>query len=196
MGLRNGGHEVLTSHRVETIRTIGLVSKFPPEADVWAEVERCHRAGSVGRATVNALADTYKSTELPYKASSLQRLQRHILDDYILVRWGKTYVDEVRVLELKKWFAATAAKNKLTSQTVQKIKQVFGRLYAYGTENELIPSNLNPVRLQHQGHRHRVQEPEQGHRGSTGSRVEDRYGSSGSTQDVGSTGGWYRNADQ
>lgn len=29
---------------------------------------------------------------------------------------------------------------------MQKIKQVFGRLYAYGYENELIAANMNPVR--------------------------------------------------
>lgn len=34
---------------------------------------------------------------------------------------------------------------KFGSQSVQKIKQVFGPLYAYGCENELIATNLNPV---------------------------------------------------
>src|SRR5215469_1465329 len=41
---------------------------------------------------------------------------------------------------------ATAKKRNLAAQSVQKIKQVFGRLYAYGYENELIAANLNPVR--------------------------------------------------
>ena len=50
------------------------------------------------------------------------------------------------MLELKQWFMAIAEKKNLSSQSVQKIKQVFGRLYAYGHENELIAPNLNPVR--------------------------------------------------
>src|SRR5262249_53537974 len=41
---------------------------------------------------------------------------------------------------------AIAKENNLAAQSVQKIKQVFGRLYAYGNENELIAANLNPVR--------------------------------------------------
>jgi integrase len=62
------------------------------------------------------------------------------------VRWGKAYVDEVRVLELKEWFMAIAKKHNLAAQSIQKIKQVFGRLFAYGNENELIAASLNPVR--------------------------------------------------
>jgi integrase len=34
----------------------------------------------------------------------------------------------------------------LAAQSIRKIKQVFGRLYAYGSENELIAAKLNPVR--------------------------------------------------
>ena len=36
--------------------------------------------------------------------------------------------------------------NDFTTQSIQKIKQIFGRLCAYGNENELISANLNPVR--------------------------------------------------
>jgi integrase len=132
--------------RVETTRTIGLVSKFPREADVWAEVERVRQAGSLGRLTVKALADLYRETELPHKADSTRYLHNHELDDYILPRWGRTNVDEVRVLDLKKWFMAIAEENDLCRESVQKTKQVFGRLFAYGSENELIPMNLNPVK--------------------------------------------------
>lgn len=34
--------------RVETTRTIGMVSRFPREAEVWAEVGRGQQAGSLG----------------------------------------------------------------------------------------------------------------------------------------------------
>jgi integrase len=96
--------------------------------------------------TIAALVESYEKTELPQKARSTQEQHRQILHDYIRVRWGTTYVDEVRVLELKQWFMAIAKRKNLAAQSVQKIKQVFGRLYAYGYENELIAANLNPVR--------------------------------------------------
>lgn len=96
--------------------------------------------------TITALVESYERTELPQKAQSTQEQHQQILKDYILVRWGKTYVDEVLPLALKEWFMAIAKEKGLAAESVQKIKQVFGRLYAYGNENELI-ANLNPVRI-------------------------------------------------
>lgn len=49
------------------------------------------------------------------------------------------------MLEPTNWFRAIAKEKGLAAASVQKIKQVFGRLYAYGSENELIAANLNPV---------------------------------------------------
>jgi integrase len=143
-------HFYVTRHadgkRVETTRTIGSVSKFPRKADAWAEAMRLNQIGVSGRMTIVGLIESYEKTELPHKAPSTQEQHKKILHDYIRVRWGKTYVDEVRVLELKQWFMAIARENNLAAQSVQKIKQVFGRLFAYGNENELIAANLNPVR--------------------------------------------------
>lgn len=136
----------LDGRRVETTRTIGTVTKFPRKSDAWAEAMRRNHVGISGRMTIAALVESYEQTELPHKAPSTQEQHEKILHDYIRVRWGKSYVDEVRVLELKQWFIAVARENKLAAQSVQKIKQVFGRLYAYGNENELIAANLNPVR--------------------------------------------------
>lgn len=132
--------------RVENTRTIGLVSKFPKESDVWLEIQRSHQAGTSGRLKVSALADAYRKTELPLKSRSTQDLHQHELDRYILPRWGNTYVDEVRVLEVKKWLIAIDTENDFTAESVQKTKHVFSRLFTFGSENELIASNLNPVK--------------------------------------------------
>lgn len=136
----------LDGRRVETTRTIGTVTKFPRKSDAWAEAMRRGQVGISGRMTIAALIESYEKTELPHKAPSTQEQHKKILHDYIRVRWGKTYVDEVRVLELKKRFMAIAEKNSLAAQSVQKIKQVFHRLYRYGCQNELLAANLNPVR--------------------------------------------------
>jgi len=91
---------------IPTTRTIGSVSKFPRKSDAWAEVQRLRGVGVSGRLTVAALIESYEKTELPQKARSTQEQHRLILHDYIRPRWGTTYVDEVRVLELKQWFMA------------------------------------------------------------------------------------------
>jgi integrase len=132
--------------RVDAIRTIGLVSKFPNESDVWLEIQRLHQAGT-GRLKVNALADAYRKTELPLKSQSTRDLPAHELDRYILPRWGNTYVDEVRVLEVKKWLIAIAEANDFGAESVQKTKHVFSRLFTFGNENELIAAHLNPVKV-------------------------------------------------
>jgi len=132
--------------RVETTRTIGLVSKFPKESDVWQEIRRSQQAGSTGRLTVTALADAYRQAELPFKSRSTQDLHQHELDRFILPRWGTTYVDQVRVLEVKKWLIAIAAQNDFAIESVQKTKHIFSRLFTFGSENELIAANLNPVK--------------------------------------------------
>jgi integrase len=132
--------------RVETTRTIGLVSKFPKESDVWQEIQRSQQAGTTGRLTVNALADAYRQSELPFKSRSTKDLHEHELHRYILPRWGTTFVDEVRVLEVKKWLIAIATENDFAAESVQKTKHVFSRLFTFGSENELIAANLNPVK--------------------------------------------------
>ena len=99
-----------------------------------------------GRLTINQLIASYKKTELPLKAHSTQELNGATLDNYIAVRWGKFYVDDIHVLKIKKWFIAIAEEKELTYRSIQKIKQVFGRLYSYGAENGLLAPNLNPVR--------------------------------------------------
>jgi integrase len=132
--------------RVETTRTIGSVSKFPKDSDVWQEIQRSQQAGSTGRLTVNTLADAYRKTELPFKSQSTQDLHQHELDRYILPRWGNTYVDEVRVLDVKKWLIAVAEENKFTTESISKAKHVFSRLFSFGSENELVAANLNPVK--------------------------------------------------
>jgi hypothetical protein len=132
--------------RVETTRTIGLVSKLPKELDVWQEIQRSQQAGTKGSLTLNALANAYRQAELPFTSQSTQDLHKHELDRYILPRWGSSYVDEVRVLEVKKWLIAVATENNFMAESVQKTKHVFSRLFAFGSENELIATNLNPVK--------------------------------------------------
>jgi hypothetical protein len=60
--------------RVETTRTIGLVSKFPKVSDVWHEIRRSQQAGATGRLTVAALPGAYRQAELPFKSRFESRL--------------------------------------------------------------------------------------------------------------------------
>ena len=50
------------------------------------------------------------------------------------------------MLEVKKWLIAIATEKDFTAESVQKTKHVFSRLFGFGGENELIATNLNPVK--------------------------------------------------
>src|SRR5690348_12513748 len=92
--------------RVEHTATIGPALKFPREADAWEEVARRSENGEAkpgSRLTIAKLANSYINVELPSKAHSTRELHEHVVGNYIIPRWGKQYVDEVRVLELRKW---------------------------------------------------------------------------------------------
>ena len=138
--------------RVQSTLTIGLVSAFPRESTAWEEVKRRHLldeegTGATSRLTFNALAKSYRDVELLNRAKTTQELHELVLNNYILARWGTRFVEEVRVLELKNWFKVYLADEKqLAKVTIQKIKAIMQRLYSYGRENELLPSNLDPLK--------------------------------------------------
>jgi integrase len=134
--------------RVENTFVIGALLQFPREADAWTEVERRAQTNSEGkpgsRLTVSHLTKSYQNVELPTKAFSTRELHDSIIKNYILPRWGKQYADEVRVLELRKWFISLA-EDGLVNVTIQKIKGVMCRIYNFDRQNELTPLSLNPV---------------------------------------------------
>jgi len=137
--------------RVETTRTIGLVSKFPKESDVWQEIQRSWQAGATGRLTVNALADIYRKNELPRKSQSTQDLHNRELDRYLLPRWGKTYVDEVSKLKLVQWLMALVEDHEFSEESIAKTKHVFARLYSFARKHDLIAESLNPLNVDTSG---------------------------------------------
>ncbi len=111
---------------------------------LWSRTSERRESEPESRPTLNGLAKSYQQVELTSKAQTTRELHEHILRKFIVARWGTRHVDEVKVLELREWFHGLGI--TLSKATVQKIKAVLSRLYAFGRENQLLPANLAPLK--------------------------------------------------
>ena len=81
---------------MENTSVLGTVTNFPRKADAWEEVERRglnhginDRNIQTGRITFGDLARSYQQNALPKLALTTQQTVRHIINDYLIQRWGK-----------------------------------------------------------------------------------------------------------
>ena len=85
-----------TGKRVENTATVRSVLHFSREKDAWAEVERRylkpHSAQNrIGRVTFRELVENYRKKSFTKLAITTQPITAHILDDYLLPRWGDSF---------------------------------------------------------------------------------------------------------
>src|ERR1700685_203608 len=97
-----------TGEPAETTCNIGPVAQFPREKDAWAEVERRHlipNSGQafLGRSTVNELVANYRKKGLNKLRITTQTITNHILDDYLLPRWGDSFAPEINHDDIEEW---------------------------------------------------------------------------------------------
>ena len=96
--------------RVENTVVVGRVASFPKESSAWEEVERRSLNHNInepdcqtGRVTFGALAHSYEQQTLPKLAGTTQKTVRHIIDDYLVPRWGKHPALNIRALDIETW---------------------------------------------------------------------------------------------
>ena len=139
-----------TGKRVENTVTLGPTSQFPREKDAWAEVERRHlrpndNQGGVGRITFAELVANYRQKSFKKLGVTTQGTTGHILDNYLLLRWGDSFALEISPDEIEEWLGALA----LANPTREKIRRVMNVVYRRGQKSRLLPmtGEGNPVRF-------------------------------------------------
>ena len=100
-----------TGKPAETTCNIGPVAQFPREKDAWAEVERRHlipNSGQalLGRITVNELVANYRKKDFNKLRITTQTITNHILDDYLLPRWGDSFALDIDPDDIEAHLAA------------------------------------------------------------------------------------------
>lgn len=145
--------------RVEHKAVIGPVRDFPTKASAWAEVECQHlheqinRPGTRGPITFGEIAMHYKQHELGENdyarlAATTQYTYRIILQNYLLHRWAKTPVRDVKPLAVEGWLQVLKDTG-LQNPTCDKIRRVMGLIFRHAQRHELIPNSqeANPMPL-------------------------------------------------
>jgi integrase len=134
--------------RVEATVTIGPVTRFPKEKGAWDEVERRYLQpdsvqNKIGRITFRELVENYRKKAYPKLSITTQAITAHILDDYLLPRWGEKFALDIEPDEIEEWLDAL----ELASPTKEKIRRVMNVVYRRGQKSGLLPrtGDGNPV---------------------------------------------------
>src|ERR1017187_1303902 len=137
-----------TGKRVENTVTLGPVSRFPREKDAWAEVERRHLApndgqNSIGRVTFAELVANYRKKGFNKLGITTQPITAHILDHYLLPRWGDSFALEINPDNIEEWLGVLV----LANPTREKIRRVMNVVYRRGQKSRMLPmtDEGNPV---------------------------------------------------
>jgi integrase len=134
--------------RVENTITIGSVSNFAREKDAWAEVERRYLKpdavqNKLGRVTFRELVENYRKKSFSKLSITTQPITAHILDDYLLPRWGDSFALNINPDEIEEWLAALV----LANPTKEKIRRIMNVVYRRGQKSRILPmtGDGNPV---------------------------------------------------
>jgi integrase len=139
-----------TGKRTENTCNLGSIAQFPDEDDAWAEVKRRNllpNSGQVicGRVTVAELISNYRKRSLTKLRITTQATTNHILNDYLLPRWGDSFALEVTPDDIEEWLSALP----LANPTKEKVRRVMNLVYRQGQKSRLLPMTEegNPVRF-------------------------------------------------
>lgn len=143
--------------KVENTKVIGLVKNIgTSEADAWREVGRLGLDNNLGQSsgskpTFRELAEHFRQYELKkksgigVKAEETVDTNEHLLDKWVLPRWGNKKAAEIRPLEIEAWFETLTTrphgkkKAPLTWPSVIKMKSIMSQVYKHAQRHELIP---------------------------------------------------------
>ena len=135
--------------RVENTVVVGRVANFSKESSAWEEAERRGLNHNIddpnfqGRTTFGELAHSYVQHAVPKLAGTTQKTGRHIIDDYLVPRWGKQPALDIRALDIETWLGSLL----LANPTKDKLRRVMFRVYFKAQKHGLIPckEETNPV---------------------------------------------------
>jgi integrase len=152
----------MDGRRVEHTLAVGLVRDFPSESAAWGEVacqhlnQQINQPGFQGRVTFADLAHHYLQNELSEQADTVDPkarttiyIYRHILNDYLVPRWGKRTALGIEPLEIEKWLQALRREKGLANPTLDKTRRVMSIVYKHSQRHGLIPRSeeSNPLRF-------------------------------------------------
>jgi hypothetical protein len=108
---------------------IGDASEYPNESVAQAAADALRltindhsQRNSLRKTTVTTLWEHYSSEELPLKEVSTQDVYTIVVKKWVLPRWGRFLLEEVKTVEVERWLRAT----DLADGTKAKVKNAAG----------------------------------------------------------------------
>jgi integrase len=148
--------------RVERTVPIGQVRDLPSESRAWAEIEQQHLHQQINqpdfrpRLSFADLASHFIQNELNEsadtidpKAPSTIYIYQHILNDYLIPRWGQRVALGIEPLQIEQWLMELRRDKGLASPTLDKTRRVMSLVYKHAQRYNLIPrtQEANPLRF-------------------------------------------------
>jgi integrase len=141
-----------SGRKAEHTCVLGAVASFPREKDAWQEIARRHlqpqslnnTGPQAGRLTFRELAITYKENGVKRLAENTQANMHHIVDHYLLPRWGRRYALEIQPLEIEQWLGSLP----LANPTKDRIRRVMSIIFSDAQKYGIVPrtDSSNPLR--------------------------------------------------
>ncbi|MGO8718708.1 MAG: tyrosine-type recombinase/integrase [Acidobacteriaceae bacterium] len=149
--------------RVQRQAVVGTTREYRTESQAQKAADRLRLTindlgPGVQIPTVGMVARHFQDVEL--SASNARRswsTKQNYLDNltsYILPRWGRTRMMEIKAVEVEAWLATLGGKKTgrpLADPSRQKIRNVFSCLFTHAQRHEFVPQGHNPIKLVRQG---------------------------------------------
>jgi integrase len=138
--------------RVENITPIGLVRQFPKDKDAWREADRLGLGIRINdtptpcRASFHFLAEHYLKADFgadsvrPKSENTISHV-KHIVRAYLVPRFGNELAEEIKPLDIQRWFKSLREKDGLAWTTIAKMRGVMSRVYKVGILHEHVQKN-------------------------------------------------------
>jgi integrase len=140
--------------RVENVTPIGLVRQFPKDKDAWREADRLglgiriNDTPTPGRASFHFLAEHYLKADFgadsvrPKSENTISHVE-HVVRAYLVSRFGDEIAEDIKSLDIQRWFKSLREMDGLAWTTIAKMRGVMSRIYKVGILHE--HAQKNPV---------------------------------------------------
>jgi integrase len=138
--------------RVENVMPIGLVREFPKDKDAWREADRLGLRVKIndsplpGRIHFDFLAEHYLKADFgadsvrPKSVNTISHVKQ-IVRAYLVPRFGNEIAEDIRPLDIQRWFKSLHETGGLAWTTIAKMRGVMSRIYKVGIRHEHVTKN-------------------------------------------------------
>src|SRR5882762_10319369 len=138
--------------RVENVMPIGQVREFPKDKDAWREADRLGFSVRIndsplpGRIRFGFLAEHYLRADFgadavrPKSASTISHVE-HTVRAYLVPRFGNEIAEDIKPLDIQRWFKSLHETGGLAWTTIAKMRGVMSRIYKVGILHEHVAKN-------------------------------------------------------